>query len=327
MRTPSGTLAKGIRNALNNKRTANRLTLDGLSLKRGGKSMPIPNDPVYSDLIDSYSSIDTNTNNKIFEDEIMPFDAADKELKFPILRSFIPTKSLGFQDFQALNPNVPIKYIIKGRFPYNLYPANQYYLIFNNMEDLNKFHGSYLQSNFFLNGHAVNFKPIPRKSFTYHLRYCISKDLPLFKDSKELVDMGMQEAKHSAHFKESMKKFMNSWSKNGPDMFLRKISRLQQRQGSAQTIDDYLLDRSHCVVLKNIPMNIHAEKINDFLWDLVWYRHHQNVIPVVTDPSTHFTTYLLLFDTRESATTAINRFNGNHLFFNSALPIVEAESL
>lgn len=229
-------------------------------------------------------------------------------------------------------------------------------MFFNNLNDLKDYYKFCFSNNKKLNGLNLNLKPLKINEFINQLRFLYPLNFPDLSDLPFLFNLAKLNIPNSE--KREFISSLHSLLKNRRNFLYRyKLDNKTLLESAKILIDDIndgnkstdnkhqnksknnklnsltqssinLVNRSCCVIFKNVPANISIKNICDFFWDLNWFSDKSRRIrPIFTDKTTNFTTYILVFNDNESANICINRANNNHLFFNEVFPIVHAEIL
>lgn len=258
--------------------------------------------------------------------------------EIPVLRCYNRYSSITFEDFKKLDKKNGLKYTVNGRYPFNLIHTNSYYLFFKDVDSLN----SYLEetsNNNRLNETYLSFTH-PERLSTY-INNLVPRFMPDLDDLPEIISLSSKSKPkilrdgsmpHSseerlANILKERQNSLHSYSGLNKTL-LMDISFRLQHLSNPDIINYPTISRSNCVILRNVPSRIDSRKILDFLWDLDWSHHESlQLRPMMVDRITHFSTYVLCFANRYNASQCIRRIDGNHLFYDSNLPIVTAEFL
>lgn len=268
-------------------------------------------------------------------------DINDSSIELPILRAYHPLRKLKQKDFQNLYNDVPLQYFIKGRYLNSLIPTDTYFLFFHSIDDLRKYYNHYKEDkmNQTINSLNVNLTPISTHDFVEEFRFSYPQFLPDLQDlplsiatiNKRLSIVENQDLSQSlSRLLKNRQNAMYRYKHNGKKKLLGIAMKLKEDQSPNIKITQGTtpIDRSCCVVFKNVPANIAIRKIEDFFWDLSWFPDQERRIrPIFTSKNSNLTSYILVFADQKSASVCVNRGNNQHLFYNPVLPIVESELL
>ncbi|VEU20682.1 DEKNAAC101591 [Brettanomyces naardenensis] len=256
----------------------------------------------------------------------------------PILKLYQPAALLNPLDFISLLPaetrgKVEIQQIIKARYAPNLMPTGTYYLIFKDNEQSGRYYNFVNEGSRRINGNFASFEFVP--DFSTCLKYVYTPVLPDLKYLPELIELARSH--HADIVDQLLEKRIELVKRSGglvastlvtlnESLLLRKYSEGELKVGEKRT--DKLIDRSHCVILRDVPHKIEGAKIKDFLWDLKWYEVEElNLRRIFTDQTTGLSVYVLIFETYKDAKRCVRKLDNERLFYDKSLPVVRAELL
>jgi hypothetical protein len=267
----------------------------------------------------------------------IPFDPIDT--KIPILRCYNNYKSLTYKEFKNWDLNNDLKYVINGRYPLNLIHNNSYFLVFNNTNGLNNYMNEVSNKEVKINETFLSFQPV--FSLTDYLRFLYPIFMPDLEELPDLIRLSTHSvpkntSKNEKHLRmQTIEQLLNNRTKAFDSSEFANVS--STLKGISSQLESILntgninyptISRSNCVILRNIPHKINSYKLRDFFWDLDWHSDEEKQIrAIMTEKTTLFTIYVLVFENHSSALKCIQRSNGNHLFYDKSLPLVTAELL
>lgn len=265
--------------------------------------------------------------------------------ELPVLRSHIASRTLSAADFQRVNPEVPLEYVIRGRYAANLVPTDDYFLVFDSTDALKEYYRACIVGDWKLDGSRVNAKPMKTHDFVASLRFLYPNFLPDLQDLPHLISVARNSAREYPPKKSPLQSLQQLLQSRYASLrkyypLEEKQTLLEQAELLAATTEQQFeknepcesggikVQRSCCVILRNVPAKISIRKITDFFWDLAWFSEpSKRVRPIFTDKTSHLTTYMLCFADPASASRCFRRADGSHLFFDTVLPVVSAELL
>lgn len=262
---------------------------------------------------------------------MLPAKMHDVDADIPVLRSHIASRTLTPADFQKVRPDVPLRYVIRGRYARNLVATGDYFLVFASVSGLQEYARACAVGGTKLDGSRVNAKPVKTLDFAGYLRFLYPQGLADLADLPELVDLVRQGPREKKGHLESLQQLLQGRRDQLERSAQATETVLEQAQAllSAKAQQDHpKVQRSCCVILRNVPAKISTSKITAFFWDLAWFADGARTVrPVFFDKRTHFNTYVLAFADEASARQCVRRADGHHLFYNPVLPVVSAELL
>lgn len=241
----------------------------------------------------------------------------------PILRAYVPSPFVTFNDFQKILPDVPLKGVIKGRYGNNFIHNNDYFILFDSLQHLNEYYNFCAKGNITIDG-GTYLSLTDTNDIVSSIRFMFSTI------TMDLVDLPTI-LKFCTHDIDSLMRFIkskqNALHRVRPQQpHIKNINKLLLSKG-VSNIDNLnlgpLTPRNHCVVFSNVYDKIDKEKIKNFYWDLSL----SDIRPVFKDKNSHMITYLFVFPDSESARRCVLRSHNKHLFFDSDNAIVSAELL
>ena len=293
---------------------------ENLFERAGGSHENVFGDAVLPELVDTHSTL------------LAQRHATEVDAEIPVLRSHIASSTLTPADFQRVKPDVSLRYVIRGRYASNLVATEDYFLVFASVGDLQEYSRACAVSEAKLDGSRINAKPVKTLDFAGYLRFLYPQLLADLADLPALVDIVQQGASKKKGHLEVLQQLLQGRRDLLERSPLATDTVLERAQAllSVQTPPDRqeLVQRSCCVILRNVPANIATSKITAFFWDLAWFADGTRTVrPVFFDKRTHFNTYVLAFADEASAKLCVRRADGHHLFYNPVLPVVSAELL
>ncbi|ODV83387.1 hypothetical protein CANARDRAFT_19515 [[Candida] arabinofermentans NRRL YB-2248] len=219
--------------------------------------------------------------------------------------------------------NPQIMDIIKGRHTNNLVANGYYYLFFKTFEEAAVFWQNDQNNRMSFNSQFVSLQFADFKKdcrFMYHPYLPDLRITSLAPSKKPVANLYNKRIRTDENWSSLIPLVESIWKDHHVEG--------QETNESMETIENLIIDRSQCVILRNIPFFINQKKIKNLLWEFDLHeREDLNLRLVLNDTFKRVNTYVAIFSDSSEAERCVRKVNGQRLFFKEYLPVVKADLL